>query len=137
MRRSRRTRRSDPRSAGRCAPARLRFAPMRRSRARRAHSKVGRCCGSESIGAMRSPTSEMRSAAGADRPAVTAEVGVVELVPGDGHRHGCARARAHAVGGDQSLVDRVLRVVEAGASGPSLLLPSATDEIADHARDRA
>src|SRR5579885_56668 len=47
---------------------------------------------------------------GPQGPAVRAQAGVVQLVPGDRHRNGGARRRAGGEGGDEGLVDGVLGV---------------------------
>src|SRR5918911_335379 len=51
---------------------------------------------------------------GADGERVRPQGGVVELVPVDGCGDRGAGRRSGAVGGDEGLVDRVLRVVEPG-----------------------
>src|SRR5487761_1711404 len=51
---------------------------------------------------------------GADGEAVGGQAGVVELVPGDGGRHGGGQRRPGAVRGHQRLVYGVLGVVEPG-----------------------
>src|SRR5439155_25019362 len=52
----------------------------------------------------------------ADRPAVGTQLGIVELVPGDGCRDRRATGGPNGVGRDQGLDWLVLRVVEPGAT---------------------
>src|SRR5690606_2731471 len=72
----------------------------------------------------------------ADRPAVRAELRVVELVPSDRHRHRRAGRGPHAVGGDERLVPRVLRVVEPGEPAPLTHAPLPADELRHRLADR-
>jgi bifunctional non-homologous end joining protein LigD len=72
----------------------------------------------------------------ADRPAVGSELRVVELVPRDRHRDGRAWRRTRAEGRDERLVDRVLRVVEAGETTALGLLPLPADELGHRVADQ-
>ena len=127
-------------TAGRPARSRSRttrtFAAAAGLKPRRAQPSGGRRCASVSIGAMRSPTSSTRAIAvrivqrserSSGSSSSSHEIGIDTGAPSDAR---------DAVGRDERLVDRVLRVVEPGPAAPRLLLPRRAHDVADDLGDR-
>ena len=98
-------------------------------------SSSGSSCSSPTRGRSGSPTSARRSSTVRIGPAVGAQVGVVELVPGDRHRHRCAGRGPGAERRDQRLVDGVLRVVEPGQAVAVALVPLPAHELGHRVAD--